>query len=239
MPVELQHLAFDTPVAVIGDIHGNSALLRALLSHLPPEMPILVMGDLCDRGPDTRGVYELLLARKAQGVRGNHDEWFIRWVSGDGFDSYALSLPMGGRQTLASYAVEGRWPVEIEEQRFKVPREHREFVRALPLALDLVVMGQKYWLVHAGVCNSEDFAGLTAAQVVPHMVEHKPDALLWPHTAPNDVLPLDRTIIMGHICMKRPVDTGTTIAVDTGCSTVPNGRLSCVILPERRFVTVG
>lgn len=235
----LGHAVYDCPVAVIGDVHGNSVLLKQLLARLPADMPILFVGDLCDRGPDTRGVYELLIARKASGVRGNHDEWFDQWVSGGGFDGYALNSAMGGRATLQSYGVTGRYPGEIEAQRLLVPASHRLLVASLPIALDLVVMGQKYWLIHAGVGLSEPLGGLRPEEVVPHLARHSPDSLLWPHTRPGDVLPLDRPVIMGHICLRAPVDAGSAIGIDTGCSTVPAGKLSAVILPERRFVTVG
>lgn len=71
--------------AVIGDIHGRADLLEQLLAMIPRQRKVLVAGDLCDRGPDTRRVLDLLIARGARGALGNHEEWFLRWARGDGF----------------------------------------------------------------------------------------------------------------------------------------------------------
>ncbi len=231
--------SFDQPVAVIGDIHGAIRHLEALLRQLPADIPILFSGDLCDRGPDTRAVLDLLLSRRATGVRGNHDEWFDDWASGRGFDRFALSMAMGGEFTLASYGVEGRTAHAIESQRERVPLAHRQFIESLPVAMDLDVMGEQYWLVHAGVPLTESLRGVSRHDVVHHLARTHRAALLWPHTSPEDVLPLDRTIVMGHMPQRRPVDLGHVIALDTGCSTTRPNQLSAVILPERRFVTVG
>lgn len=95
------------PVAVIGDIHGRRDLLDALLARLG-DMPIICVGDVCDRGPDTRGVLDRLIERRALGVFGNHDLWLAAWASGEGFDRLALGI--GGAATLASYGVTATRP---------------------------------------------------------------------------------------------------------------------------------
>ncbi len=227
------------PVAVIGDVHGCADLLRALLSRLPAGMPVLVAGDLCDRGPDSRGVIELLVARGALGILGNHDLWLRDWACGNGFDRFALHPAMGGASTLASYGVESRSSGAIEAEAWRVPARHREWLCSLPIALDLEVMGERYWLAHAGVPMTEPMNGLRASEVIPHLARTKPESLLWPKHDPADMLPLDRTVVMGHVPLRRPLDTGAVLAIDTGAGTIPGGRLTAVILPERRFVTVG
>src|SRR5688572_21555139 len=87
-PGQVKTLRYEQPVAVIGDIHGRADLLARLLEALPADMPILVTGDVGDRGPDTRGVLDLLLARGAEGTRGNHDEWLTTWALGGPFDPF-------------------------------------------------------------------------------------------------------------------------------------------------------
>lgn len=49
----IERIELDGPVAVIGDIHGSDDLLGRLLPELG-DLPVLVTGDVCDRGPDTR-----------------------------------------------------------------------------------------------------------------------------------------------------------------------------------------
>lgn len=231
--------SFDTPVAVIGDVHGRADLLRALLARLPADMPVLVMGDLCDRGPDTRGVLDQLVARGADGVRGNHEEWLLSWARREGFDTAALSPRMGGEATLASYGVEGRTAREVEAQAWRVPREHLAFLERLAVAMELRVLGEPYWLVHAGIPSTEPLRGVAFAEVVPHLARTVPASLLWAANDPDEMLPVDAPVIMGHVPREGPLDAGHVIAIDTGAGTTRLGRLTAVLLPSREFVTVG
>ena len=230
-------LSFAGPVAVIGDIHGRADLLDRLLAQLG-DVPVLVAGDVCDRGPDSRGVIDRLIARGARGVLGNHDEWLRAWALREGFDDFALHPMMGGRATLDSYGVTGRTAREIEAQAFCVPSAHAEWLRGLADAVDLQVAGARYWVTHAG------FSPRTAAEVPPaqriaHLAEANPRSLRWPKTAPQDVPDTGRTVIMGHVPLNAPLDLGHVIAIDTGAGVFPTGAaLTAVVLPERRFVTV-
>lgn len=224
-------LAFDTPVAVIGDIHGKADLLAKLLDALG-DMPVISAGDVCDRGEDTFGVMEWLVARKAYGVLGNHDLWFASWLAGEGLDECYLG--MGGAATLKSYgATDAPRP-----PRTPGANDHRNWLLTRPLAIDLTVCGHEYWVTHAGVPNTVPLRGLTLPEVVPWLAENRPLELLWPFTDMDDMLPLGRTIIMGHKTHRHPKDNGHVIAVDTGSGN-PGGRLTAVVLPERRFFSVG
>ncbi len=230
-------LQYDTEVAVIGDIHGRFDLLSRLLAKLPENLPLLVLGDVVDRGPDSRSCIELLVQRGAVGVRGNHEEWFIRWATGRGFDTSALSPLMGGLPTLESYGVIARTAGGVERESWRVPASHGRWVSTLAAAADLVVLGQRYWLTHAGVpCSSAE--ALPTDQVVPHLARRHPAQLLWGSTLPERVPTLDRPVIMGHVPRRAALDGGHVIAIDTGAGTLPNGGLTAVILPSRQFVTV-
>ncbi|MDP2305876.1 MAG: metallophosphoesterase [Pseudomonadota bacterium] len=238
-PGVVRTLRYDQPVAVIGDIHGRADLLARLLDALPVDIPVLVTGDVGDRGPDTRGVLDLLVARGAEGTRGNHDEWLTTWALGGPFDPFALSPKMGGHATLASYGVIGRSPADIESQAHLVPEAHRDWLSARPHAIDLQVMGTTWWIIHAGVPSHVNLRGVAFADVVPYLAAHHPDALLWGANDPEEMLALDRPVIMGHVRRRSPLDIGHVLAIDTGAGTILGGALTAVILPERRFVRVG
>ena len=83
------------PVAVIGDIHGRADLLKKLLAKLGKAMRVFFVGDVIDRGPDSFGVVEQLMARGAAGVRGNHEEWMRRYINGEGFNGDVLQRQFG------------------------------------------------------------------------------------------------------------------------------------------------
>jgi hypothetical protein len=75
----------DGPVDVIGDVHGEIDALLSLLGHLgyantgshPDGRRAVFVGDLCDRGPDSPAVLDLVMDRVrlglAQCVLGNHE----------------------------------------------------------------------------------------------------------------------------------------------------------------------
>ncbi len=239
MSPAIQSVRFDHPVAVIGDIHGSRSLLEELLARLG-ELPVLVLGDVVDRGPDSMAVVDVLLRRGARGVVGNHEEWFIAWYRGEGFDDLALKYWMGGEATLDSYGVAARTPREIESQLRRVPPEHRAWFDSLALVMDLEVQGHRYWLIHAGIPGHLGITGARASDVVPWLVQRHPRTLTWSVTKPEDMIAVDRTVVMGHLPRDQPIDLGHVIAIDTGAGTLGDeGRLTAVVLPSRRFVTVG
>lgn len=238
------HHACHRPAAVIGDIHGRSDLLGRLLERLPGR-EIFVVGDVGDRGPDTRGVIDRLIAAGAAGVRGNHEEWLIGWLSGEPLDPFALNPRMGGAATLASYGVDTRDPARIDAQRHRVPPEHAAWLRALPVALRLEVLGEGWWLIHAGIPSTVPLSGLRPGEVVPHLAARHADALLWAKNDPEEMLPVDLPVIMGHVPLAAPIRRlhgagaarSGVIALDTGCGR--GGPLTALLLPEARCVSIG
>lgn len=91
---------------VIGDIHGCSKALQGLLEAIEPtpEDLLIFLGDYVDRGPDSKGVINLLLEvrQRCQTVflLGNHEIMFRGAVRGLNPD---LWLQIGGGPTVTSY----------------------------------------------------------------------------------------------------------------------------------------
>jgi serine/threonine protein phosphatase 1 len=91
----------------IGDIHGCATALSTLIDFIEPDAEdvIVTLGDHIDRGPDSRGVIEIILdlakSRQIVSLRGNHEIMML-----DARDSESWLRPWlgyGGEQTLASY----------------------------------------------------------------------------------------------------------------------------------------
>ena len=62
---------------VVGDIHGCYGLLQAALERLDFDTAcdrLFCVGDLIDRGPDSRACLELVFEPWLHAVRGNHEE---------------------------------------------------------------------------------------------------------------------------------------------------------------------
>ena len=112
-----------TRTIAIGDIHGCSAALEALLDALRPrpEDIIVTLGDYINRGPDSRGVLDRLIRLKHQcrliPLLGNHEEMLFEAVA----DTPEYFLGVGGDATLDSYGP-GR-------DLNLIPDEHDEFLK--------------------------------------------------------------------------------------------------------------
>ena len=147
---------------------------------------------------------------------------------------------MGATTTLASYGVSARDERAVGRLFRNVPREHVAFLEGLGHAVDLRVGEAAFWVIHSGIGTTSSLAAAGSLdRVVPHLLVHSPEVLLWSHTAPEATLPVDRPVVMGHLTRREPKDFGHVMAIDTGCGVWPDGRLTAVLLPERRFVTVG
>lgn len=107
----------------IGDIHGHLDLLHRVHDLIAADMarhgtaPVIHVGDLVDRGPNSAGVVEHLRQGQARGedwvvLKGNHDRMFARFLRdpqapepGLRADLSWLHPRLGGAETLASYGV--------------------------------------------------------------------------------------------------------------------------------------
>ena len=92
----------------IGDVHGCSAALEAVLGAVDPrgEDTLVMLGDYVDRGVDVRGVIDRLLALRGQcrliPILGNHDEMMLDIIAGDR-GLLGEWLMFGDNTTLLSY----------------------------------------------------------------------------------------------------------------------------------------
>ncbi len=123
---------------VIGDVHGHYDTLIALFDAVSPtsEDEIYFLGDLIDRGPKSSQVVEFVMRNQFHCLRGNHEEMLLDVVGAEevSIELYQSWLYSGGHATVDSYDS-------------KIPQEHIDWLKNLPLHLDL----GDYWLVHAGV----------------------------------------------------------------------------------------
>lgn len=155
----------------IGDIHGHIDLLEAAHERIARDRgrtgddaaPVVHIGDLVDRGPDSAGVIDWLMEGIAIGlpwvvIKGNHDRLFQKFLDDPAWQDDGLRAELswlhpklGGGATLASYGVENAadrpvTPVHAEALQ-AVPPEHRAFLGGLPTSF---AHGDALF-VHAGI----------------------------------------------------------------------------------------
>ena len=212
-------------IYAIGDIHGqldklqdaHAQIARDRKDHGVEHATVIHIGDLCDRGPDTKGVIQFLLDGIADGadwriIRGNHDQMFLDFVSGGDGTNPRLGRQvtwqahaMGGKATLASYGVKKSLLENDEKFRRRaqssIPKEHVEFLAGLPFwhRADGMIF------VHAGIrpgfpMDAQDEDDLLWIR----------DDFLW-HLGDHEAL-----IVHGHTPVDEPTHYGNRVNIDTG-----------------------
>jgi serine/threonine protein phosphatase 1 len=222
----------DMRTLVIGDIHGCLRAFTALLDAVAPapDDRIITLGDYVDRGPNSRGVMDRLVALYATGrlvaLRGNHDVMML-----DARDKHDLTwLYCGGRQALHSYGVpdwkitgfldgEG-WFGEPDELLAKIPPRHWEF-----LENDCVPYfeTETHFFVHANA-----YADLP--------LDEQPDFMLyWEKLVAPCAHSSGKVMVCGHTRQTsgRPLNLGTTVCLDT--NVYDGGWLTCLDVGSGRI----
>jgi serine/threonine protein phosphatase 1 len=222
----------------IGDIHGHLDLLHhahhliAVDQQRHGKGPVVHIGDLVDRGPDSRGVIEYLRLGVQAGhgwvvLKGNHDRMFLLFLQdmlaqdpGLRSDLSWLHYKLGGGTTLASYGVPNAAdrplaPVHAEAVA-AVPAEHRVFLASCPSSFQ---HGQAIF-VHAGIKP-----GVALADQVE-------DDLVWirkpflEYTGDHGAL-----VVHGHTAIDRATHYGNRLNIDS--SAAYGGPLSAVVIEGR------
>lgn len=216
---------------VVGDVHGCVDELRALLREaaFAAGDRLVLVGDLVAKGPDSRAVVQLAREAGALAVLGNHDVHVLRG---------------GGRPRAAAFG--GPKP------RDKARPEHRAVVDALATADWAYLEALPLWLrlgpeadgatdtvvVHAGAISGRAIEAqeaehlLTLRSIAPggtpsKKIEGTPWAAAW--RGPE-------RIVFGHDAVRGLQEHPLATGLDTGC--VYGGRLTALVLPERRLVSV-
>lgn len=193
----------------IGDIHGCSRALAALIDAIQPEPEdlIVALGDHIDRGSDSRGVLEQLIDLQARcrliPLLGNHEQILLEALEGNpalpGWTEqrFRMWLEFGGTATLDSYGP-GRRLDLIPDRHIAFLASCRDFYET-----------DTHIFVHA---NYYPFLPMAAQPV---------SALLWESL--NDLIPephrSGKTVIVGHTTQKSGeiADVGYLKCIDTFC----------------------
>jgi serine/threonine protein phosphatase 1 len=204
----------------IGDIHGCLTALDALLDVVAPadDDQLITLGDYVDRGPDSRGVLDRLIAIYDAGrlipLRGNHDEMMLTARLDRG--ERRMWLRFGGAQTLASYGHEAG-----DDVYDLVPERHWRF-----LEHDL-----RNW-------HETETHLFVHATAYPHLALAEQDSyvLLWQRLDEPVAHCSGKVLICGHTRQDTglPLDLGTTVCIDTGIYE-EDGWLTCLHVETGRF----
>ncbi|QJW95740.1 AAA family ATPase [Frigoriglobus tundricola] len=245
-PLPVNKRAERGPFDIVGDVHGCLSELLALLVKLgyrmkrvaeegrefwrvshPENRRLVFVGDLCDRGPDTPGVYRLVMDAVQRGVAfsvlGNHDDKLLRWFR----TPDKVKLTHGLAQSAEQFEKE---PPPVRDRV-------AGFVAKLPS--HLVLDGGRLVVAHAGL--TADMHGRVSGKV-------RAFALYGDTTGESDEFGLPvrlnwaahyrarASVVYGHTPTLTPEWVNRCICVDTGC--VFGGALTALRWPEQELVSV-
>ena len=132
----------------IGDIHGCNTTFKLLLQQLAlqPGDVLYCLGDYIDRGPDSKGVIDTILALRAEGhtvhtLRGNHEQLLLEALESP--FNVPLWVRNGGDATLKSFGI---------KRITQIPAPYADFFHQTE---DYLIAGDTI-LVHAGLNFSLD-----------------------------------------------------------------------------------
>ncbi len=209
-------IAPDSPVAVIGDIHGRRDALDGILDkldHTHPGARLVFAGDYIDRGPESAAVLDRLYRLSVDRpdtvfLLGNHEEMLLRFLS-DPAGNGPFWLRHGGVNTLASFGLEA-------DDRLSDETRLTQLKDAVKTALgeNLLLWLQslpRFWksgnmaVVHAG-----------ADPTAP--IEIQPEnALIWGHPETAKIARTDGIwLVRGHVIVRTPKEANGVISIDTG-----------------------
>ena len=210
----------------IGDVHGCSQELTELLDACAYAKgdDVVFVGDLVAKGPDSRGVLQLVRELGARATRGNHDHAVLRW-----HDAVTQGLaPEQGPQHM-------RVAQPLDAQDWAV-------LQALPYYLTLPALASAQpaiIVVHAGLVP-----GVALDQQAPDLLmnmrtlrldgsgsRRAEDGVLWGTRWPGPEL-----VVFGHHALAGLQRHPHAVGLDTGC--VYGGKLSAYVSPEDRVVSV-
>lgn len=218
----------DKRVYAIGDTHGRADLLVDLLRRIdnddadsiPCPTELILLGDLIDRGPDSRQVVEHALLLSQSGavrfLKGNHEEIFVRAARGE-VAATRFFCRIGGEETLRSYGLRDADYAAMNAEELTgwmlnhIPRTHIDFLDGFA---DMVEIGD-YVFVHAGVRP-----GVALAAQEPQDLRWIRAEFLKSREA------FGKVVIHGHTITQAVDEHANRIGIDTGAYVT--GRLTAI-----------
>ncbi len=219
----------------VGDIHGKLDLFNQLLAEMqykPHEDFLVLIGDLVDRGENSKGVVERAMQLKQEApdtvviLKGNHEVMMLNSMLRPNTEYSDAWLKTGGLDCLKSYT--------DDEGKVSVPEEHIEFLNNLPVWYE----DDHAIYVHASLPKMTDGSFLHPS--------FSPDSseLMWGRNRRFFSEYDGKLVIFGHTIVGQMFgewgqvwQREDLIGVDTGA--YMTGVLSAVEMPSRQVYQVG
>ena len=187
-------------IIAVGDTHACSIALSALIDaiDLQPQDTLVTLGDYVDRGIDSKGVLDQLIALQSKcnlvPILGNHEEMLLN--ARNGKSDFQFWLACGGDSCLDSYG--------SSSQLSLIPQSHFHFLESC--------------LSH----HETETHAFVHANYKPEIPLDQLDDHILRWLSLRDSIPKARhcsgkTFVVGHTPQSEVLDLGFLICIDTGC----------------------
>ena len=227
-----------TMIYLLSDIHGNERRFNSILSQIDLKQSdtLYVLGDVIDRHPGgIRLLRRIMAMPNAKMLLGNHEYMMLRALG----QPYDDNIDTG--TALAHWYRNGGKVTHDHLKRLRktLRQEILDYVRSLPLEMDLQLNGKQWKLVHGGPVESFDHDPKYFGPV--HYA-------VWKRWDLNDTWPENCNMIFGHTPTRHYRDIapmeiwyhGNHIGIDCGSGYPEDptqehskyGRLACLRLDD-------
>ena len=172
-------------IAIISDLHGNYEALRSLPTGYDE---LWILGDLVNYGPEPAAVVDFARTNSKVVVRGNHDNSIGFDVDPRCTARYQKMADLTRRYTASA-----------------LDKEHKQFLRLLPLKLELKREDTRFYLCHAkpsdplyGYCPEE------SDEWVVELEQVNADVLLVGHTHTPFIRKIGKKIVVNPGSLGQP-----------------------------------
>ncbi|HTZ84416.1 MAG TPA: YfcE family phosphodiesterase [Candidatus Acidoferrales bacterium] len=172
-------------IAIISDLHGNYEALRSLPTGYDE---LWILGDLVNYGPEPAAVVDFARTNSKVVVRGNHDNSIGFDVDPRCTARYQKMADLTRRYTASA-----------------LDKEHKQFLRLLPLKLELKREDTRFYLCHAkpsdplyGYCPEE------SDEWVEELEQVNADVLLVGHTHTPFIRKIGKKIVVNPGSLGQP-----------------------------------
>ena len=185
---------------VCGDIHGCFSYLEERLKEIgfcKNSDRLFCVGDLIDRGPESRMAVDYIEMPWFYSVLGNHEEMLIMAIAAtDAYDSYLYKCDHIGNG--------GRWAYK---EKLAYKKRLYQAVEKLPL----IIQVEDVIIAHAALPAVKSIKDI---EIAPRKYI---ETILWEReNIPPVTIPGISKVYVGHTIVTEPTDYGITTNIDTG-----------------------
>ncbi len=226
---------------IIGDVHGEYQTLLALVEKLPKDTRLIFVGDLINRGSQSKDVIDFVRNNAFCCIKGNHEEYLLKFGSNflEGVqnkinNSSLIWAYTHLSSTLRSYGFlkRGSNKITINQESIDQMKEDMEWIEQLPVyfefgqlkgySLPVVVTHapvDKYWLFKD---SHPDYFAF-------HAMNNRNN--------PSSSAPIFN--IYGHVPKDEVLIEKNFVSLDTGCGRGKDRKLSAYCVETKEIVSVG